>query len=93
MWFTEDAWSPIILCFVIGVLCFIAWSTSQRPRYLIAIPLLGAIAIVIYFAEQAIMTDREEVEANLFQLVNTLVEESQVIGVGGNEMPPTAKCL
>ena len=93
MWFTEDAWSPIILCMVVGVIFLIAWSTSQRPRYLIAIPVIAILAVVIYFAERAIVTDREHVEASLLDLINTFVEESQVIGTSGNEVPPDTKCL
>ena len=40
MWFTEDAWSPIILCIVACVIFFIAWSTTRKSKLLIAIPLL-----------------------------------------------------
>ena len=75
MWFTEDAWSPIILCTVVAEIFFIAFMTTQRARFLIALPLLLLAAITIYFAEIAIVTDGEQVEKNLHDLVDTFVEE------------------
>ena len=93
MWFTEDAWSPIILCLVVGVIFFIAWSTTQRPRFLTAIPVLIVAAIVIYFAEQSIVTDRERVETTLNDLVATFVDESHSFGQPGTGATVEPKCL
>ena len=76
MWFTEDAWSPIILCTVIAAIFFVAFMTTQRARFLIALPLLLLAALTIYFVEIAIVTDTEQVEQNLLDFVSTFVEES-----------------
>ena len=83
MWFTEDAWSPIIICCVAGVICFIAWSSTQQSRYLVPIPLLLLGCVTLYFAERAVITDREKLEATLLDLTDTFVAESQIIN-GGN---------
>ncbi|MHC4877653.1 MAG: hypothetical protein ACYTGL_14250 [Planctomycetota bacterium] len=79
MWFTEDAWSPIILCVIAAVIFFIAWSTTQRPRLLIGVPLMLLVAVAIYFVEQSVVTDREQVENDLHSLLRTFVEESQQV--------------
>ncbi|MFT5094672.1 MAG: hypothetical protein ACKVII_02330 [Planctomycetales bacterium] len=92
MWFTEDAWSPIILCTVIAAIFFIAFATTQRARFLIALPLLLLAAITIYFAEIAIVTDSEQVEKNLQDFVDTFVEESHLLGAGSNAKPEQVRC-
>lgn len=92
MWFTEDAWSPIILCSVIAAIFFVAFMSTQRPKFLAALPLLLLAAITIYFVEIAIVTDREQVETNLLDLVNTFVEESHQFGVGSATKPEEVRC-
>lgn len=92
MWFTEDAWSPIILCCVVAAIFVIAFMTTQRARYLAALPLLLLAAITIFFFEQAMVTDREQVEKNLHDLIATFVEESHQLGVGSGEIPEIVRC-
>ena len=90
MWFTEDAWSPIILCTVIAAIFFVAFMTTQRARFLIALPLLLLAALTIYFVEIAIVTDTEQVEQNLLDLVSTFVEESHQFS--GGQVPEQVRC-
>lgn len=92
MWFTEDAWSPIILCTVIAAIFFIVFMTTQRARFLIALPLLLLAAVTIYFVEIAIVTNSEQVEKNLHDLVDTFVEESHQFGSGSATVPEQARC-
>lgn len=92
MWFTEDAWSPIILCTVIAAIFFVAFMSTQRPKFLAALPLLLLAAITIYFVEIAIVTDLEQVENNLHDLIDTFVEESHQFGVGSSEKPEQVRC-
>lgn len=79
MWFTEDAWSPIVVMAVATIICFIAWSSTQRPRYLAVIGILIFAALMTYFAEQVIVTDSEKVEVELTDLIDTFIAESQAI--------------
>ena len=92
MWFTEDAWSPIILCVVAGAIFFITWSTTRKSAFLLALPVLLLIAITIFFIERAVVTDSEQVEQNLFSLIETFVEESQQLGMGSGEIPGQVRC-
>ena len=77
MWFTEDAWSPIIACVVLGVLFFVAYSVTQRSKILLPVPLLLVACIAIYFIEQAIVTETERVEQSLLELIDTFALESR----------------
>jgi len=79
MWFTEDAWSPVILMAVAAIFCCVAWSRTRRRQFVIAAALLLLAAMTTYFVEQVIVTDGEKVEASLFELIETFVAESQSI--------------
>lgn len=79
MWFTEDAWSPIIVIGVAVIICFIAWSSTQRSRYLTAIAALVFCAILTHFVEKAVVTEGEKVEIALHDLLDTFISESQSI--------------
>lgn len=77
MWFTEDAWSPIIACVLIAALCFAISVIAQKPKLLWAVALLLVASVTIFFVEKAIVTDTERVESTLTELVDTFVAESQ----------------
>ena len=79
MWFTEDAWSPIVVIAVATIICLIAWSSTQRPRYLTGVGILIFAALMTYFVEQVIVTDSEKVETELTDLIDTFIVESQAI--------------
>jgi hypothetical protein len=79
MWFTEDAWSPIVVLAVATIISFIAWYSTQRPRYLAVVGILIFAALMSYFVEQVIVTDSEKVEAELTDLIDTFIAESQAI--------------
>jgi len=93
MWFTEDAWSPIILCVIAAVVLLIAWSTTQRARLLLGVPLLLLACVVIYFVEQSIVTDLEQVEDDLHSLLHTFVDESQEVRPGAGQAPDSLRSL
>lgn len=57
-----------------------------------ALPLLLLAAITIYFVEIAIVTDTEQVEKNLHDLIDTFVVESNQFGVGSAEIPEQVRC-
>lgn len=77
MWFTEDAWSPIIACLVGCGVLFGVYAVTQRSKLLTGIPVLLVIAVLAFFVDKAVVTDRERVELTLLDLINTFVEESQ----------------
>jgi hypothetical protein len=91
MWFTEDAWSPIILCIVAGAILFIAYVQTQRSKFLYPVPVLVVIIIALFFVEQAVTTDREKVNGRLKELMVTLAEETQAAKSG--KIPQNIRCF
>lgn len=77
MWFTEDAWSPIIVCVVIGAIFFIAYLQTRRKKLLYGVALSLVLIITLFFVEKTIQTDQEQVNERLAELITTLSEESQ----------------
>lgn len=66
MWFTEEAWPPIILL-VMGTAVLVAlWSTSRRAIHLAGAAVLLLGCVVVYAVEQNIVTERERVETALY---------------------------
>ena len=63
MWFTESAWPPMIVLFVLAIISVAAWGRTKRGLFLVLAIVLLAICPAIYVAEQRIVTDNEKVEA------------------------------
>lgn len=87
MWFTEDAWSPIIVCIVAAVISLIAWSSTQRPKFLAVSLVILLAAGAVYFLEQLIVTPGEKAERALYDLIETFAEESRELS-GANKAGP-----
>ena len=51
MWFTENAWPPMFLAGLSGLILLAEWNSNRRGRYLIAaaVCLLGSVGF--YFLE------------------------------------------
>jgi hypothetical protein len=62
MWFTENAWPPMLLAGLGAIVCFALWNSDRRSRYLLSgLVCLGLIGF--FFAlERAIVTDGERVQ-------------------------------
>lgn len=77
MWFTEDAWAPIIIFIMIGgALAFVAHS-QQKPRLFVAAAFMGILAGMTYFIERAIVTEREKIEASIDDLARAFHENDR----------------
>lgn len=75
MWFTEDAWPPIILLVMIGIgLAFVAQS-QQKPRLFVASAFMGILAGMTYFMERAIVTEREKIEFAIHDMARAFQEK------------------
>jgi hypothetical protein len=68
MWFTEDPWPPIVLCGLLAAVFAFLWSGNRRGVYLAAAFGLCLAAGGIYFLERSIVTERERVEAAVYEL-------------------------
>ena len=77
MWFTEDAWSPIFVLIIFGMIAAVSFALTQRDKWLYPLPILLVAAIAIYVVEQQIITPREKVQAELTKLIDAFVAETQ----------------
>lgn len=75
MWFTETPWPPIAICGVAAGLLLIAWFRNARSLYLTGIVGLGIAAVLIFFIEQAVVTETENVERLQLELVEAVKED------------------
>ena len=73
MWFADSPWPTIVALLVATVAFAFAWSRSRRP-------VIGGLAVAclllipaVYFAERAIVTPAEEVEADVLALRDAVV--------------------
>ena len=90
MWFTEDAISPMILFGVVAIGLYVAWTSTRQRKYLTWAVIAVAAAVVVFVAEQAIVTDPEKVESTLLELIDTFIEESRT--VTGSSAPAVVRC-
>ena len=68
MWFTENAWPPMLICVAAGLLSLWIWNANRRQMHLVAAGVFFLLAGGIYAAEQMIMTEGERLQQDLLQL-------------------------
>lgn len=69
MWFTENAWPPIIILSVVAVILFGLWQSQRRSGYLAGVVIALFAAVGVYFVEGAIVTEAELIETSVQQMV------------------------
>jgi len=68
MWFTDNPWPPILICLVAGVFIAVyANSTGKNKAFLVAFAFWIACP-VIYAIEKSIITKRETIEQDIYDL-------------------------
>lgn len=77
MWFTETAWPPMLLAGVAGCVLLGLWLTSRRKALLVGGLAAFAACVAIYLVEQAIVTDAERVEANVYRLTESFQKKDE----------------
>ena len=65
MWFTEDAWTPMILIGGVGILMAFLAIAQQKMKLMVVAAVLLASCGAIYAIEQSIVTDAEMIEADI----------------------------
>ncbi len=76
MWFTENPWPPIGLCALVFAVFFIRWQLVRKRSCLYVMAACVASAVVIFFVERAIVTERERIEQSIRDLAWTFEMES-----------------
>ena len=68
MWFTENAWPPIVIAGFCALISFAVWNRDRRNLYLVlGFLLLGATG-AIYAVERAIITDGERLQEDVVMM-------------------------
>lgn len=76
MWFTEDAWGPIIIFIMIGMgLAFVA-NSQQKPRLYAAAGFMVILCGLTYFIERSVVTDGEQIENAIYDLAKDFQEKN-----------------
>lgn len=70
MWFTENPWPPIFLLGITACVLGAAWYSQGRTMWLggMLACLLGCV--VVYFVEEAIVTEGEQVERSVREMIS-----------------------
>jgi hypothetical protein len=77
MWFTETPWPPILICSVFAVCLVAMWQANRRTGTVLAAGLLVIASVAIYFVEQAIVTESEQLEAAVIDLTDAFRRNDQ----------------
>jgi hypothetical protein len=68
MWFTENAWPPMIIAALVALVFLGMWSSDRRSVYFfLAIGCLASIG-VFYFIERSILTEGEKLQLDVAQM-------------------------
>ena len=62
MWFTENAWPPMLIAGLAALVCLAMWNSNRRGIHLVAA--LGCLLLCagLYFLERAIVTEGERLQ-------------------------------
>ena len=71
MWFTENAWQPILMFAIVGMLCGISWYCSRSSRSMFGIFACVVAMIATAVLEPMIITDRERVHESVVGITKT----------------------
>jgi hypothetical protein len=75
MWFTEDPWPPVLILAVLALVFGLAWHANQRPRHLLLAIGCAGLGLVVLIVEEMIVTEAEEVEAQVYALAEAVTRE------------------
>jgi hypothetical protein len=67
-WFTETPWPLIVILGFAACLCLALWTSQKREVWLVAVLVLVAAAVAVFFVEKSIVTEAERVEQDVYDL-------------------------
>ena len=71
MWFTENAWPPMLIAGLAALVCLALWNSNRRGLHLVAALVCLLLCAGFYFLERAIVTEGERLQ----QLVVSLCDD------------------
>ena len=70
MWFTENAWPPMLIAGLATLVCLALWNSNRRGIHLIAALICLLLCAGFYFLERAIVTEGERLQQIVVSLCN-----------------------
>ncbi|MBC8116786.1 MAG: hypothetical protein H7062_20515 [Candidatus Saccharimonas sp.] len=71
MWFTENAWPPMLIAGLAALVCLALWNSNRRRLHLVAAFVCLLLCAGFYFLERAIVTEGERLQ----QIVVSLCDD------------------
>lgn len=71
MWFTENAWQPMLLLTLLGIGFGLVWYRRLQGRYLLVMVSCFALAGVTWVIENQIVTDKEKVHTSVMGITTS----------------------
>lgn len=62
MWFTENAWPPMLIAGLAALVCLAMWNSNRRGLHLVAALCCLMLCAGFYFLERAIVTEGERLQ-------------------------------
>ncbi|WP_417848667.1 hypothetical protein [Thalassoglobus sp.] len=76
MWFTENAWQPMLFLTLAGMMFGMVWYRRLQTRYLIAMAACFLLVGVTWFVEGAIVTEREKVRNSVVAITTSFQQRN-----------------
>lgn len=70
MWFTENAWPPMLIAGLAALVCLALWNSNRRGLHLAAALVCLLLCAGFYFLERAIVTEGERLQQIVVSLCN-----------------------
>jgi hypothetical protein len=79
MWFTENAWPPMIIAAVVALIFLGMWNSNRRNLHLILAVACLLLCVGFYFLERMIVTDGERLQAIVVNLCQDFREKKATV--------------
>ncbi len=70
MWFTEEAWPPVIVAVILAAVNLFVWYQNQRPVVLAPLILWIGMGVAGFAVDAAVTTEKEKVAAAIPKLID-----------------------
>ncbi len=71
MWFTENAWQPMLFLTLAGMIFGMVWYRRLQTRYLIGMGTCLLLVVGTWFVDRAIVTTREQVQDSVYAVTRS----------------------
>lgn len=74
MWFTDNAWQPMLLFGILAMFAALTWYRQQKLVYLVLVFVCLTASVLTWFVEQSIITPQERVHDAVVDITHAFQE-------------------